>query len=229
MSSSRNAEITSGSTAFWPKMPLHLAPTQVHCPRICVLPRRNPEAKTGTRQCRHNGERTLGLSWYPQYFCFSVLTGTLQTELLSVSRINFSEAFQILVHLKVVRLFVESVLRYGLPANYTGLVINASKLTYHIHYRSDPSWIFTAGSQVRKEGFQRPSISVRLPSTAFKPKPGQEASSERGLCWRIHFFDGPGVLWLCVIRDSLDCVITPSNSPCLLLLIHMDPHMTIKV
>lgn len=127
-------------------------------------------------------------------FASAWLTGTLQTELLSVSRINFSEAFQILVHLKVVRLFVESVLRYGLPANYTGLVINASKLKYHIQYRSDPSWIFTAGSQVRKEGFQRPSISVRLPSTAFKPKPGQEASSERGLCWRIHFFDGPGVL-----------------------------------
>lgn len=28
-----------------------------------------------------------------------------------------------LVHLKVLRLFVESVLRYGLPANYVGLVI----------------------------------------------------------------------------------------------------------
>ncbi len=36
---------------------------------------------------------------------------------------NFSEAMQILVHLKVVELFVESVLRYGLPAEYTGLVV----------------------------------------------------------------------------------------------------------
>ncbi|KZO94983.1 ATPase V1 complex subunit C [Calocera viscosa TUFC12733] len=44
-------------------------------------------------------------------------------DLLRLSRTNFSEAFQVLVHLKVVRLFVESVLRYGLPANYTGLVI----------------------------------------------------------------------------------------------------------
>ncbi|KAK0465333.1 uncharacterized protein EV420DRAFT_1719189 [Desarmillaria tabescens] len=47
----------------------------------------------------------------------------LWTELLHLSRTNFSESFQLLVHLKVVRLFVESVLRYGLPANYTGLAI----------------------------------------------------------------------------------------------------------
>lgn len=33
---------------------------------------------------------------------------------------------QILVHLKVIRLFVESVLRYGLPANYTGLAVKVS-------------------------------------------------------------------------------------------------------
>jgi V-type H+-transporting ATPase subunit C len=47
----------------------------------------------------------------------------LWTELLHLSRTNFSESFQILVHLKVIRLFVESVLRYGLPANYIGIVI----------------------------------------------------------------------------------------------------------
>ncbi|KIY45343.1 ATPase, V1 complex, subunit C [Fistulina hepatica ATCC 64428] len=47
----------------------------------------------------------------------------LWTELLRLSRTNFSESFQILVHLKVLRLFVESVLRYGLPANYTGIVV----------------------------------------------------------------------------------------------------------
>lgn len=47
----------------------------------------------------------------------------LWTELLRVSRTNFSESFQILVHLKIIRLFVESVLRYGLPANYMGLAV----------------------------------------------------------------------------------------------------------
>lgn len=47
----------------------------------------------------------------------------LWTDLLRLSRINFSELFQILVHLKVVRAYVESVLRYGLPAAYFAVVI----------------------------------------------------------------------------------------------------------
>lgn len=47
----------------------------------------------------------------------------LWTELLRLSRTNFSESFQALVHLKMLRLFVESVLRYGLPANYIGLAV----------------------------------------------------------------------------------------------------------
>ncbi|GAA5991228.1 hypothetical protein JCM10908_006594 [Rhodotorula pacifica] len=44
-------------------------------------------------------------------------------DLLRLSRINFSELFQVLVHLKVVRAYVESVLRYGLPAAYFGAVV----------------------------------------------------------------------------------------------------------
>ena len=52
-----------------------------------------------------------------------------QTELLRLSRTNFSEAFQLLVHIKVVRLFVESVLRYGLPANYIGFVVKPNSQT----------------------------------------------------------------------------------------------------
>jgi len=72
----------------------------------------------------------------------------LWTELLRLSRTNFSESFQILVHLKVIRLFVESVLRYGLPANYTGLVVKPepkttnktlSVLTTHFKYLSPRS------------------------------------------------------------------------------------------
>ncbi|KAJ2928753.1 hypothetical protein H1R20_g8229, partial [Candolleomyces eurysporus] len=47
----------------------------------------------------------------------------LWTELLRLTRTNFSEAFQLLVHLKVIRLFVESVLRYGLPSSYIGVAI----------------------------------------------------------------------------------------------------------
>ncbi|KAF8845406.1 ATPase, V1 complex, subunit C [Paxillus ammoniavirescens] len=72
----------------------------------------------------------------------------LWTELLRVSRTNFSESFQILVHLKILRLFVESVLRYGLPANYLGLAIKPdpkstkkilSVLTNHFKYLSPRS------------------------------------------------------------------------------------------
>ncbi|PCH33443.1 ATPase V1 complex subunit C [Wolfiporia cocos MD-104 SS10] len=47
----------------------------------------------------------------------------LWTELVQLARTHFSEAFQLLVHLKVLRAFVESVLRYGLPASYVGLVV----------------------------------------------------------------------------------------------------------
>ncbi|KAI0359182.1 ATPase V1 complex subunit C [Trametes cingulata] len=53
----------------------------------------------------------------------------LWTELLQLSRTNFSESFQILVHLKVVQLFVESVLRYGLPAHYIGFFIKPEPKT----------------------------------------------------------------------------------------------------
>ncbi|CEH15454.1 vacuolar h-atpase v1 subunit c [Ceraceosorus bombacis] len=42
----------------------------------------------------------------------------LWTEVLRLTRTNFSEAYQALTHLKVVRSFVESVLRFGLPADY---------------------------------------------------------------------------------------------------------------
>ncbi|KAG1757907.1 ATPase V1 complex subunit C [Suillus lakei] len=72
----------------------------------------------------------------------------LWTELLRLSRTNFSESFQILVHLKILRLFVESVLRYGLPANYVGLAIRPepkytkktlSVLSNHLSYLSPRS------------------------------------------------------------------------------------------
>lgn len=52
-----------------------------------------------------------------------------QTELLKLTRVNFSEAYQILAHLKCVRLFVESVLRYGLPADYAGVIVRPEPKT----------------------------------------------------------------------------------------------------
>lgn len=56
----------------------------------------------------------------------------LQTELLQISRTNFSESFQILVHLKVLYLFIESVLRYGLPANYVGFITKVRRPNHAI-------------------------------------------------------------------------------------------------
>ncbi|SNX87691.1 probable VMA5 - H+-ATPase V1 domain 42 KD subunit, vacuolar [Melanopsichium pennsylvanicum] len=47
----------------------------------------------------------------------------LWTELLRLARTNFSEAYQALAHLKLVRTYVESVLRYGLPADYFAVSI----------------------------------------------------------------------------------------------------------
>lgn len=67
----------------------------------------------------------------------------LWTELLRLARTNFSEAYMVLMHLKVIRTFVESVLRYGLPAEYFGVVVKPnpkrtkallSTLTSHYSY-----------------------------------------------------------------------------------------------
>mgnify|MGYP002718895191 CR=1 FL=1 len=52
-----------------------------------------------------------------------------QTDLLKLTRVNFSESYQILAHLKCVRLFVESVLRYGLPADYAGVIVRPEPKT----------------------------------------------------------------------------------------------------
>lgn len=52
----------------------------------------------------------------------------LWTELLRLARTNFSEAYMVLTHLKVIRSFTESVLRYGLPAEYFGVAVKVSTI-----------------------------------------------------------------------------------------------------
>ncbi|XP_059209685.1 V-type proton ATPase subunit C 1-B [Centropristis striata] len=42
-------------------------------------------------------------------------------------KVNFSEIFVAWIHLKALRVFVESVLRYGLPVNYQALVLHTDK------------------------------------------------------------------------------------------------------
>lgn len=47
----------------------------------------------------------------------------LWTELLRLCRTNFGESYQALTHFRVIRTFVESVLRFGLPADYATAII----------------------------------------------------------------------------------------------------------
>ena len=104
----------------------------------------------------------------------------LQTELLRVARTNFSEAFQVLVHLKIVRLFVESVLRYGLPAKYAGLVIKVGLFT--ILYASS-CLRKRCGSRIRKPRNARyqscPLNLLILPRGAKVRKPQRPRSKRR--------------------------------------------------
>ncbi|KAL1462097.1 hypothetical protein MTO96_027299 [Rhipicephalus appendiculatus] len=44
-------------------------------------------------------------------------------------KVNFSEAFTAWIHVKALRLFVESVLRYGLPVNFQGMLLQPQKKT----------------------------------------------------------------------------------------------------
>lgn len=50
-------------------------------------------------------------------------------ELFRLARTNFGEVFSAWVHLKALRVFVESVLRYGLPPDFTAVSIAVS-----LHY-----------------------------------------------------------------------------------------------
>ena len=49
-------------------------------------------------------------------------------ETLRLARTGYGEAVMALVHVFVLRVFVETVLRYGLPLDYTGVVVKVWKL-----------------------------------------------------------------------------------------------------
>jgi V-type H+-transporting ATPase subunit C len=46
-----------------------------------------------------------------------------QNTVMRLAKTNFSEVFSSWVHLKALRVFVESVLRYGLPPDFAAVVI----------------------------------------------------------------------------------------------------------
>uniref|UniRef100_A0A4W3I769 V-type proton ATPase subunit C n=1 Tax=Callorhinchus milii TaxID=7868 RepID=A0A4W3I769_CALMI len=52
-----------------------------------------------------------------------------QGPLLRWLKVNFSEAYIAWIHIKALRVFVESVLRYGLPVNFQAMLLQPSKRT----------------------------------------------------------------------------------------------------
>uniref|UniRef100_A0A8C6M1X1 V-type proton ATPase subunit C n=1 Tax=Nothobranchius furzeri TaxID=105023 RepID=A0A8C6M1X1_NOTFU len=53
----------------------------------------------------------------------------LQGPLVRWLKVNFSEAFIAWIHIKALRVFVESVLRYGLPVNFQAMLLQPNKKT----------------------------------------------------------------------------------------------------
>ncbi|KAK0546113.1 Vacuolar ATP synthase subunit C [Tilletia horrida] len=90
----------------------------------------------------------------------------LWTELLRLSRTNFSEAYQALTHLKVIRTFVESVLRFGLPAEYFGFTVKPNP-------KKAKALVTTLNSHfahlAAHQGKQKGEISAGGPSDAETP------------------------------------------------------------
>ncbi|KAK4050281.1 Vacuolar ATP synthase subunit C [Microbotryomycetes sp. JL201] len=78
----------------------------------------------------------------------------LWTDLLRLSRINFSDLFQILIHIKVVRAYIESVLRYGLPAAYFAAIIkpDPKQSTKLVQTLSSHFGTGSKSSKVKKRG-----------------------------------------------------------------------------
>uniref|UniRef100_A0A671LVS1 V-type proton ATPase subunit C n=1 Tax=Sinocyclocheilus anshuiensis TaxID=1608454 RepID=A0A671LVS1_9TELE len=63
--------------------------------------------------------------------CWIFVTGScmcrLQGPLVRWLKVNFSEAFIAWIHIKALRVFVESVLRYGLPVNFQAMLLQPNK------------------------------------------------------------------------------------------------------
>lgn len=77
----------------------------------------------------------------------------LWTELLRLARTNFSEAFMVLTHIKVIRTFVESVLRFGLPAEYFAVVVKPNpKRTKALLSALNAHFDYLAPKDKRKRG-----------------------------------------------------------------------------
>uniref|UniRef100_A0A8C4HH73 V-type proton ATPase subunit C n=1 Tax=Dicentrarchus labrax TaxID=13489 RepID=A0A8C4HH73_DICLA len=62
-----------------------------------------------------------------QFKFFKMLFLSTQGPLVRWLKVNFSEAFIAWIHIKALRVFVESVLRYGLPVNFQAMLLQPNK------------------------------------------------------------------------------------------------------
>lgn len=58
---------------------------------------------------------------------------TLRRELLDWCKMGFSECFSSWIHLKAIRVFVETVLRYGLPPRFCSVLLKVDKNEKKVH------------------------------------------------------------------------------------------------
>eukprot|EP00004_Rigifila_ramosa_P008285 TRINITY_DN194_c0_g1_i2.p1 TRINITY_DN194_c0_g1~~TRINITY_DN194_c0_g1_i2.p1 ORF type:complete len:376 (-),score=86.57 TRINITY_DN194_c0_g1_i2:34-1089(-) len=82
------------------------------------------------------------------------------------STTNFSEALSLWMHLKVVRIFVEAVLRYGLPANFTALVI---KPKTQKHDRLVKNALYDLYGKLSGHGYSSGNADLEDASNEFHP------------------------------------------------------------
>jgi V-ATPase subunit C len=61
-------------------------------------------------------------------FLLKITLLNVQNELVRIAKSAFSDTFQAWTHLKAIRVFVESVLRYGLPPEFVSAVIKVIPL-----------------------------------------------------------------------------------------------------
>jgi V-type H+-transporting ATPase subunit C len=75
-------------------------------------------------------ERALWVSLFALEAPKKGIDEILKAELLRISRLNFSECFELIVHLKFLRAYIESVLRYGVGMEYCYGIIKVD--TFHL-------------------------------------------------------------------------------------------------
>jgi len=66
----------------------------------------------------------------------------MQNHLLIWCKTNFAEMFSAWIHIKAIRIHVESILRYGLPANFQAILMLPHKKTSETKLRKALNEIF---------------------------------------------------------------------------------------